>query len=77
MQHDIRNENNRTRLLRLPEVEGRTGLRRSTIYKRIAEGSFPRPVPLGGRLVAWQDHLIEDWIEDRVRDARGEEVAEG
>lgn len=41
-------------LLRLPQVKARTGLSRSTIYLRIAQGSFPRPVRLGGaRAVGW------------------------
>jgi predicted DNA-binding transcriptional regulator AlpA len=31
------------RFLRLPEVLERTGLSRSTIYVRLAEGRFPRP----------------------------------
>ena len=37
------------RFLRLPEVQGRTGLSRSTIYVRLSEGRFPRPVSLGAR----------------------------
>ena len=41
------------RFLRLPEVLERTGLSRSTIYVRLAEGRFPRPVRLGGRAVGW------------------------
>lgn len=31
-------------VLRLPEVKNRTGLSRSTIYLRIAQGNFPKPV---------------------------------
>ena len=37
------------RIVRLPAVQARTGLGRSTIYVRLAEGSFPRPVQLGAR----------------------------
>jgi prophage regulatory protein len=40
-------------ILRLPAVKVITGLSRSTIYARIAEGVFPRPVGLGGRAVGW------------------------
>ena len=39
------------RFMRLTEVIRDTGLGRSSIYKRIAEGVFPKPVPLGGRTV--------------------------
>ena len=37
------------RIVRLPAVQARTGARRSTIYVRLAEGSFPRPVQLGSQ----------------------------
>jgi len=39
------------RFMRLTEVIKDTGLGRSSIYKRIAQGEFPKPVPLGGRAV--------------------------
>lgn len=55
-------------LLRLPQVESATGLRRSSLYAAISRGEFPRPVPLsdGGRAVAWPSREIEDWIEARI-----------
>lgn len=40
-------------ILRLPAVKIQSGLSRSTIYTRIAEGLWPRPVGLGGRCVGW------------------------
>jgi len=40
-------------ILRLPAIKTSTGLSRSTIYLRIAQGVFPRPVSLGGRAVGW------------------------
>ena len=40
-------------ILRLPSVKTSTGLSRSTIYLRIAQGEFPKPVSLGGRAVGW------------------------
>ena len=40
-------------ILRLPDVKRSTGLSRSTIYLRIAQGTFPKPVSLGGRAVGW------------------------
>lgn len=56
-------------LLRRPDVEKKTGLSRSTIYKRIDEGTFPKPIPLGGRLVAWLEADIQDWIQLRIKEA--------
>ena len=59
-------------LLRLSEVRQRIGLSRSTIYARIAEGKFPRPVPIGARAVGFLKAEVENWIADQVaqRDQR-------
>ena len=40
-------------ILRLPTVKTNTGLSRSTIYLRVAQGEFSKPVSLGGRAVGW------------------------
>jgi len=58
--------------LRLPSVKARTGLSRSSIYLRIKQGTFPKPIPLGGRAVAWQEFEINDWIDEQVNIARGD-----
>jgi prophage regulatory protein len=41
------------KLLRLPSVKAETGASRSTIYLRIQQGLWPKPVKLGPRSVAW------------------------
>jgi len=54
-------------LLRLPTVRARTGLGRSTIYRLIDEGLFPRPVQLQGTtLVAWVQSEVDAWIAERI-----------
>lgn len=55
-----------TRLIRLPEVQHRVGLGRSTIYRWMAEGKFPKPVQLGGYSVAWAEDEVESWIARRL-----------
>ena len=40
-------------LLRLPAVKGQSGYSRSTIYLRMSQGLWTRPVSLGARAVAW------------------------
>jgi prophage regulatory protein len=50
------------KLLRLPQVKLTTGLSKSTIYARIAEGTFPKQIPLGPRLVVWVESDIQKWI---------------
>ena len=60
-----------TTILRLPQVKAKTGLSRSTIYARIAQGSFPKPVPLGGaRAVGWVEAQVEGWLERQINAAR-------
>jgi prophage regulatory protein len=59
-----------TRLLRLPAVCELTGLGRSRVYKLIQEKSFPAPVQLGVRSVAWPESEIMDWIEARLKGPR-------
>lgn len=55
-----------SRLVRLPEVIHRTGLSRSTIYRRMQFGQFPKPYPLSSRIVAWAETDIDQWIADRL-----------
>jgi prophage regulatory protein len=59
-----------TTILRLPTVKARTGLSRSTIYLRIAEGSFPRPVSLGARAVGWVEDEVNEWLVRRIEASR-------
>jgi len=47
------------KLLRLPEVKATTGLSKSSIYTRISEGTFPKQIPLGPRLVVWVESDIQ------------------
>ena len=56
-----------TRLIRLPEVQHRVGLGRSTIYRWMAEGKFPKPVQLGGYAVAWSEAEVEAWIAGKLK----------
>jgi prophage regulatory protein len=57
------------RLLRRPAVEELVGLKRSALYKLIAAGQFPAPVPLSdGKCppVAWVESEVLDFIQERV-----------
>lgn len=61
----------RDKFIRLPDVIDATGLSKSTIYFRIAEGTFPKQIPLGPRLVVWVESDIQNWISEQVSAARG------
>jgi prophage regulatory protein len=50
------------RLLRLPEVMGRVGLKRSAIYQRMSEGSFPKSRSLSSKCAVWVEAEIDEWI---------------
>jgi len=58
------------RFLRLTEIKNLTGLSRSTIYMRIAEERFPRPIKLGDRAVAWLERDINTWMEQQIKTSR-------
>jgi prophage regulatory protein len=54
-----------TRLIRIAEVESLVGLRKSSIYKFMQRGEFPRPVVLGRRSVRWRACDVHAWIAER------------
>ena len=54
------------RLIRLKEVKHATGLGRSTIYKYIEDGTFPKSVSLGERAVAWVESEVMGWVMARI-----------
>lgn len=54
------------RMLRRKEVEQITGRSRSAIYEGMAAGTFPKPVKIGARAVAWPESVIREWIAERM-----------
>ena len=60
------------RILRFHQVRAGTGLSRSTMYRRLAGGSFPRPLSLGARAVGWIEAEVDEWIRQRIVASRGE-----
>lgn len=56
--------------MRLPEVKAITGLSKSSLYVLIREKSFPAPVRLGSRAVAWVKSEVKQWAADRVHASR-------
>jgi prophage regulatory protein len=63
------NENTGTRLLRMPQVLDRVGLKKTIVYERIKAGSFPKPIKLGSAS-AWPEHEVEAWIAQQVEEQR-------
>jgi prophage regulatory protein len=58
------------RLLRLPDVEALTGLRKSALYQAMKDGRFPPCVKLSARASAWPESEVQAWIASRIRASR-------
>ncbi|EPT2925137.1 TPA: AlpA family transcriptional regulator [Vibrio parahaemolyticus] len=60
-------------LINLKEVIYLTGLQRSSIYKFMDEGHFPKSISIGGRSVMWDESEIQEWISLKIieRDCHG------
>ena len=52
------------RILRLRTVLLRTGLSRSTLYRKIREGSFPRQLRISVHGAGWRESAVSRWMED-------------
>ena len=61
-------------ILRIPAVKSESGLSRSTIYLRIDQGLWTKPVSLGARAVGWPSDEIEAINSARIAGKTDEEV---
>ena len=74
----MENKSPQKRFIRLPEVLSRTGYGRTSIYRKMEDGSFPRCVKLGGpledsnafdcRAIAWIEDEVEQWMATRIKE---------
>jgi prophage regulatory protein len=60
------------RILRLLDVISIVGLSRSSIYLRIANDEFPKPISLGGRAVGWLEGDLQTWLETKRQKSQSE-----
>lgn len=63
-------------ILRRKQVQIRTGLSRSTIYLRISQGLWTKPIRLGARAVGWPEHEIEAINAARIAGKSDDEIRE-
>ncbi len=61
-------------MLRAPQVMARTGLSRTTIWRRVRAGTFPAPVQLGENSIGWPASEITAWLGERPRRNYGAEL---
>lgn len=51
-------------ILRLQAVVDRTGLSRSTLYRKVQVGTFPRPLRISSRCIGWRETDVEEWLRE-------------
>lgn len=54
------------RILRLNTVLDRTGLSRSTLYRKIQQGTFPPQVRIAARCAGWRESAVSDWMRNPI-----------
>ncbi len=59
-----------TRLLRLPQVIDRTGIKKTKLYELQKEGLFPMRIRITAHAVGWIEEEVDTWIADRVTASR-------
>jgi prophage regulatory protein len=52
------------RILRVKTVLDRTGLSRSTLYRKIQNGTFPRQVQISTRCAGWRESAVNAWMRN-------------
>ena len=57
------------RIYRRSTLEEMLGMSRSTIYRLMEDGDFPRPIKLGRRAVGWKSEDIDDWLLGQAKEA--------
>jgi prophage regulatory protein len=62
------------KFLRLPDIQEIFGLSRSSIYKLISDGLFPKPIPIGSRSVGWLDEEVEMIFSARISGKNHDEI---
>ena len=58
------------KFLRLPQVKAKVGIGRTSIYQKIKQGQFPKPIALGPQSVAWIESEVEEWMGERITESR-------
>ena len=54
------------RFVRLPEVKTIVGFGKSTIYAKVSDGTFPKPIKLADRITVWKLSDLDKWVEEQI-----------
>ena len=58
------------KILRIEQVAGQTGLSRSSVYKQMRLGLFPKVIKLTARSSGWKESEVQGWIQERLDESR-------
>lgn len=53
-----------SRILRLKSVLERTGLSRSTLYRKMQDRTFPKALRISARCTGWRESDVEAWLRN-------------
>lgn len=59
-------------LIRLTDVQRRTGYSKAWIYRLMSQGKFPMSVKIGTRAIAFVESEIDEWVNERIAESRKE-----
>ena len=54
------------RILRLKTVLERTGLSRSTMYRKMQSGTFPKNIQISTRCTGWRESAVNEWMRNPI-----------
>jgi prophage regulatory protein len=57
------------KLLRITDVAKKTTLAKSTIWQKMAQGTFPKPTKISPAINVWRDSDIDAWIEKQFQNS--------
>ena len=57
-------------LIRIKEVEAKTGLKKSMVYSLISKNEFPKSIKIGERAVAWISREVDQWVQNKIPKSR-------
>ncbi|TPG15801.1 AlpA family phage regulatory protein [Sphingomonas koreensis] len=66
---------NPERILRIKTVLDRTGLSRSTLYRKVERGTFPSQLKLSTRCAGWRESEVNDWMRNPMSYSVGDHLA--
>ncbi len=62
-------------VIKLPEVLAIVKCSKAKVYSEIKKGSFPRPIKLGDRAVAWLMDDVREWLDQRIKLSKQDDAA--